>query len=144
MGYRIHPLASAVAFAFSSSAIGQADLAVAVPVLDEVVVSASKLQPVPVSSTVSPSSIEQMRAATSDTASLLRNIPGVSTYGSGGVSSLPVIRGLADDRVRIKVDGMDLIASCPNHMNPPLSYICLLYTSPSPRDRTRSRMPSSA
>ena len=25
-----------------------------------------------------------------------------------------------------------------------LSGICLLYTSPSPRDRTRSRMPSSA
>ena len=25
-----------------------------------------------------------------------------------------------------------------------LSYVCLLYTSPSPRDRTRSRMPSSA
>ena len=27
---------------------------------------------------------------------------------------------------------------------PPLPYPCLLYTSPSPRDRTRSRMPSSA
>ena len=27
---------------------------------------------------------------------------------------------------------------------PPLLYACLLYTSPSPRDRTRSRMPSSA
>ena len=26
----------------------------------------------------------------------------------------------------------------------PLHKICLLYTSPSPRDRTRSRMPSSA
>ena len=26
----------------------------------------------------------------------------------------------------------------------PLLIICLLYTSPSPRDRTRSRMPSSA
>ena len=25
-----------------------------------------------------------------------------------------------------------------------LMYVCLLYTSPSPRDRTRSRMPSSA
>ena len=25
-----------------------------------------------------------------------------------------------------------------------LAYDCLLYTSPSPRDRTRSRMPSSA
>ena len=35
-----------------------------------------------------------------------------------------------------------------NGTNPGLSYIqffcCLLYTSPSPRDRTRSRMPSSA
>mgnify|MGYP003379439663 CR=1 FL=1 len=28
--------------------------------------------------------------------------------------------------------------------NPDDCYICLLYTSPSPRDRTRSRMPSSA
>ena len=27
---------------------------------------------------------------------------------------------------------------------PTQHYICLLYTSPSPRDRTRSRMPSSA
>ena len=25
-----------------------------------------------------------------------------------------------------------------------VSHVCLLYTSPSPRDRTRSRMPSSA
>ena len=29
-------------------------------------------------------------------------------------------------------------------MNPDRHYVCLLYTSPSPRDRTRSRMPSSA
>ena len=29
-----------------------------------------------------------------------------------------------------------------NH--PDLLWVCLLYTSPSPRDRTRSRMPSSA
>ena len=28
--------------------------------------------------------------------------------------------------------------------NSALSYICLLYTSPSPRDRQKSRMPSSA
>jgi iron complex outermembrane receptor protein len=33
------------------------------------------------------------------------------------------VHGLADDRLRIKIDGMDLIASCPNHMNPPLSYL---------------------
>ena len=47
----------------------------------------------------------------------------MSAYGAGGVSSLPVIRGLADDRLRTKVDGMDLVAACPNHMNAPLSYI---------------------
>ena len=63
------------------------------------------------------------RAATSDTASLLRDVPGVSLRGAGGVSSLPAIQGLADDRLRIRVDGMDLIASCPNHMNPALSTI---------------------
>ena len=30
------------------------------------------------------------------------------------------------------------------YVNPPIITACLLYTSPSPRDRTRSRMPSSA
>jgi iron complex outermembrane receptor protein len=124
MGYRIHPLAAAIALVFSGAVAPRIALAQSpTPVLGDVIVSASKFQPVPVSSTVSPISIEQMRPATSDTASLLRNIPGVSTYGAGGVSSLPAIHGLADDRIRIKVDGMDLIASCPNHMNPPLSYL---------------------
>jgi iron complex outermembrane receptor protein len=65
----------------------------------------------------------RQRTATGDTASVLRDVPGVSLYGAGGVSSLPAIHGMADDRVRVKVDGMDLISSCANHMNPPLSYI---------------------
>ncbi len=68
-------------------------------------------------------SLPALRATTSDTASLLREIPGMSLYGGGGVSSLPSIHGLADDRLRIKVDGMDLISACPNHMNPALSYL---------------------
>jgi len=63
------------------------------------------------------------RAATSDTASLLDRLPGVSLQGAGQVSSLPIIHGLADERIRTRVDGMDLIAACPNHMNPPLSYL---------------------
>lgn len=69
------------------------------------------------------STLQSLRSATSDTATLLRDVPGVSFYGSGGVSSQPVIHGLADERLRIKVDGMDLYAACPNHMNTPLSYI---------------------
>jgi iron complex outermembrane receptor protein len=67
--------------------------------------------------------LDRRRATISDAASLLRDVPGVSLYGAGGVSSLPAIHGLADDRLRVKVDGMDLIAACGNHMNPPLSYI---------------------
>lgn len=66
---------------------------------------------------------QQPSLNSSDTAELLRDKPGVSLYGAGGVSSLPALHGLADDRVRIKLDGMDLISSCPNHMNPPLSYV---------------------
>lgn len=58
-----------------------------------------------------------------DTSKLFDQEAGVSFYRAGGVSSLPVIHGLADDRVRVQVDGMDLISSCANHMNPPLSYI---------------------
>lgn len=72
---------------------------------------------------IDPATLRLLRAATSDTASLLRDIPGLHLNTAGGVSGLPSIHGLADDRLRIKVDGMDLIASCPNHMNPPLSYV---------------------
>ena len=67
--------------------------------------------------------LASQRTATSDSARLLQDIPGVSLYGAGGVSSLPAIHGLADDRVRVQVDGMDLVAACPNHMNSALSYI---------------------
>ncbi len=63
------------------------------------------------------------RARTSNTADLLDNMPGISLQQNGGVAAIPFMRGLGDDRLRIKVDGMDLISACANHMNPPLSYI---------------------
>lgn len=75
------------------------------------------------STTLNEEDIRSARSATSDTASLLEGIAGVSINAAGGLSSLPVIHGLADDRLRVKVNGIDLIASCPNHMNPPLSYM---------------------
>ncbi len=67
--------------------------------------------------------LQSIAPSTSDTASLLKNVPGVNIQRSGGVSGLPVMHGLADDRLRIKVNGMDLISACGNHMNPALSYI---------------------
>ncbi|MBI3432628.1 MAG: TonB-dependent receptor [Hydrogenophilales bacterium] len=93
------------------------------PLMTVVVVGSSLTNADPGSVTLDAADLLPMRAATSDTATLLRGVPGVSVYGAGGVSSLPAIHGLADDRLRIKVDGMDLIAACPNHMNPALSYL---------------------
>ena len=63
------------------------------------------------------------RTAAGDTATLLTDVPGVSLYTGGGVSSLPAIHGLNDDRLKILVDGMDIVSACSNHMNPPMSYI---------------------
>lgn len=91
--------------------------------LPAVTVNAVRDTPLPQPQTLGPTVLRPQRAATSDTARLLTDVSGVSVNAAGGVSSLPSMRGLADDRLRITVDGMDLIASCPNHMNPALSYI---------------------
>ncbi|OAG78140.1 TonB-dependent receptor [Acetobacter malorum] len=58
-----------------------------------------------------------------DTASLFRHSLGYSAYSAGGVSSLPVLNGMADERVATFVDGMRIPSACPNHMNPAMSYI---------------------
>ena len=73
--------------------------------------------------TMDTESIVPARARTSDTASLLSGAPGLDLYGSGGVSSLPAIHGMADERVNVLVNGMSLASACANHMNPPTSYI---------------------
>ena len=44
-----------------------------------------------------------------------------------------------EDSVKSFEKGMTLVKECQKQLQS-----CLLYTSPSPRDRTRSRMPSSA
>ncbi|WP_201614665.1 TonB-dependent receptor [Psychrobacter sp. JCM 18902] len=67
--------------------------------------------------------INSKQVASSDTATILTKIPGLNVQSAGGISNLPVMRGLADNRLRILVDGVDSIASCPNSMNSPLSYI---------------------
>ncbi|ATE59546.1 TonB-dependent receptor [Thauera sinica] len=117
MKSRIGRLPFFIALAFSSPAWAQETT------LGAVVVTDAPELAVPAGTGVGARVRQSLAPATSDTATLLRHVPGISLQGAGGISSLPVVRGLADDRVRIKVDGMDLIASCPNHMNPALSYI---------------------
>ena len=73
--------------------------------------------------TVGTEALAPARARASDTASLLETVPGLSLETNGGVSSLPVIHGLADENVKVLVNGMTMAAHCSNHMNPPMSYI---------------------
>lgn len=115
MGFRIRPLAVAIGIAFSVPGWAQT--------MDEIVVSAERDKTAGSTTQLDASALRQNGARSSDVASLLQDVPGVSFYGAGAVSSLPAIHGLADDRLRIKIDGMDLIAACPNHMNPALSYL---------------------
>jgi len=93
-------------------------------VLDTLTIKAQKANvDQPFGSYLDPSKIALARTATSDTAQMLQGTPGVSFSGGGGISSRPVIHGMADDRLRVQVDGMNLISACANHMNPALSYV---------------------
>ena len=124
---RISPLAAAVAAALclpvhaDSGVIPSTSPA---ETLDAVRVHGRRPTPLPQAGTASdPETRAAGTARSDDSAALLERFPGVSLQGAGGVSALPSLRGLGDDRVRIKVDGMDLVSACGNHMNPPLSYI---------------------
>jgi iron complex outermembrane receptor protein len=93
--------------------------------LDEVVIRNPRVEST--DSTVGASALDRAdlatrKATTGDASDLLRDVSGVTLGGAGGISSLPAIHGLSDDRLRIQVDGADLMPACPNHMNSPLSY----------------------
>lgn len=74
-------------------------------------------------SVITADEITNRQAQVQDTAKLLEDIPGISLQVGGGVSSLPILHGLNDDRVKIDVNGMTITSACANHMNPALSYI---------------------
>ncbi len=63
------------------------------------------------------------RARSRNAAELLAATPGVSLRDNGQLASVPLLHGMGDERARLLVDGMTVSSSCPNHMNPPLSYI---------------------
>jgi iron complex outermembrane receptor protein len=79
--------------------------------------------------TLSENAIKGSVSAHSDLVDILSQSPSVSVNQAGGTSGFPVIRGIADHRLDVQVDGMPLLASCPNHMNTPLSYISPSQTS---------------
>lgn len=126
-GNTFTPAKSRIAFAVASALmthIAWAQSVVSAPVLPSIEVTGARITSSPIFGTaLRGDALNARRFATNDTATLIEGTPGVSFYTGGGVSSLPVINGLADDRLRISVDGMTITSACPNHMNPALSYI---------------------
>ncbi|MBA4710245.1 TonB-dependent receptor [Aquitalea aquatica] len=124
MHYQTKPAVVAVTLALS--ALGQLAYAAdstEVQQMPEVVVHGSRPDNQANGSSLSQTQLAGQAARSSDSAQLLQDIPGLTLHAAGGFSSLPVLRGLADDRLLVKTDGASLIASCPNHMNSPLSYM---------------------
>ena len=83
----------------------------------------------------------------------LRSCPNGLCVLSGGVGGAKLVLGLSqvlnnDDFMTIVNTGDDFVhlglKICPDIDTIIYTLACLLYTSPSPRDRQKSRMPSSA
>ena len=111
------PLALALSFAFAATPVW-AQETTAEPV--NVDVNATRYD---ADAVVAGKELAIQKAANVDTATLMTNVSGVAFQVGGAVSSIPVIRGLADDRISVLLDGVDAVPACPNHMNTPLSYV---------------------
>jgi iron complex outermembrane receptor protein len=57
-----------------------------------------------------------------DVAELMTRVPGAAVVRNGAQTGIVQIRGLFNERVRVRVDGMNITPACPNHMDPPLHY----------------------
>jgi len=73
-------------------------------------------------SKASKQNIEFNKINSNDSGSLLKYFLGANSASNATSSSMPVIRGLSNDRIKVSIDGMDLIAACASHMNSPLTY----------------------
>jgi iron complex outermembrane receptor protein len=92
--------------------------------LDEVVVSAQR-EALPAGAPANAWCAEpgpDAPARAQDGAALLRDAPGTAIIRNGSQTGIVQMHGLANERVRILLDGMTLTPACPNHMDPPLHY----------------------
>jgi len=63
------------------------------------------------------------QARSRNASAIVAEAPGVSLRENGQLASIPFLHGLGDERAKLLVDGMTVSSACPNHMNPPLSYL---------------------
>ncbi len=67
-------------------------------------------------------SLAKSAGVAADGGAWLRNVTGVSGVRMGGHGIDPVIRGLAQTRINILLDGAYVHGGCPNRMDPPSAY----------------------
>lgn len=77
----------------------------------------------PAAVTLPPTAGYDRGLSSSDSASLVTDLPGGAAWGAGGVSSLPAINGFGADRLQVAINSMLISPACPNEMNPPLSFV---------------------
>lgn len=68
---------------------------------------------------------DNVNGVPNDAAELLTRMPGAAVVRNGAQTGIVQLRGLFNERVRVRVDGMSITPACPNHMDPPLHYVGL-------------------
>jgi len=68
---------------------------------------------------------DDVNGVPADAAELLTQVPGAAVVRNGAQTGIVQLRGLFNERVRVRVDGMSITPACPNHMDPPLHYVGL-------------------
>ncbi|RFA25823.1 TonB-dependent copper receptor [Alkalilimnicola ehrlichii] len=58
-----------------------------------------------------------------DGGSYLKSIPGFTTSRKGGTSGDPELRGLGGSRLRLQLDGSEILGGCAGRMDPPTAYV---------------------
>jgi len=58
-----------------------------------------------------------------DVAQLLKEAPGANVNSNGPLTGIPQYRGMFGQRIATSVDGSQMAPSCPNWMDPPISYV---------------------
>ena len=68
------------------------------------------------------SSLHTNPTANSDSAEILKSIPGANSNGNGPITGIAQYRGMYGDRISIKIDNAPTLTGGPNAMDTPLSY----------------------
>ncbi|MCB5162182.1 TonB-dependent copper receptor [Marinomonas algarum] len=116
--YALSPIAVSVAL-FGQSLYANTELSEFTA--NAIVVTAPE-QDTPIQTKVNLTETAAIESAT-DGAAALKQIPGFSSVGNGGVNGDPTFRGMFGSRLVILTDGAQMLGACPNRMDNPTSYI---------------------